>query len=399
MGSACSLEAIREDRSQSEHLRQAHKLQFHFDVKPRNELEPSDLHAALLGDVRKASWALEQHEVGDGKGWSALHLSAAGGHQEVARMLLRKRAEVNPKGLSVSPLSLACLSGKSSVVELLICSLAKLDGPDQNGGAPLLHAAYKNRMPICQLLLDSGANPQVSFQQSNACLLAPPGRPANETAHHWQEVLHDASGIARLEDLHFCQGITALHLAAWHGNATLCTLLLDANAPPNAQDVFARTSLCFAAQRGHREATATLLARKAHSESADWIGHTAASWAAKMGQKDIVQLLLDVIHPDFVPWFGAPSMLHVAAYHRRMAVVACLLAQHANLEVTLQPGALRPLMVAAFQGSVEICQLLLSHHADVNQKDEQGTTAWQYAALSGHEKTCDLLVAFGASES
>lgn len=38
-----------------------------------------------------------------------------------------------------------------------------------------------------------------------------------------------------------------------------------------------------------------------------------------------VDLLLDVIHPDFVPWYGAPSMLHVAAYHRRMGVVACLL--------------------------------------------------------------------------
>ena len=38
-----------------------------------------------------------------------------------------------------------------------------------------------------------------------------------------------------------------------------------------------------------------------------------------------VELLLDVIHPDFVPWYGAPSMLHVAAYHRRMGVVACLL--------------------------------------------------------------------------
>eukprot|EP00435_Cladocopium_sp_Y103_P053563 s1305_g17.t1 len=45
-------------------------------------------------------------------------------------------------------------------------------------------------------------------------------------------------------------------------------------------------------------------------------------------------------------------MLHVAAYHRRMGVVACLLAQHANPEVSLQPGALRPLMVAAFQGSL-----------------------------------------------
>eukprot|EP00438_Fugacium_kawagutii_P035693 Skav234652 [mRNA] locus=scaffold1131:37028:37688:- [translate_table: standard] len=67
----------------------------------------------------------------------------------------------------------------------------------------------------------------------------------------------------------------------------MCSLLLAAHAPPNAQDVFARTSLCFAAQRGHREATVALLEHRAHTETADWIGHTAASWAAKMGQKHI----------------------------------------------------------------------------------------------------------------
>eukprot|EP00434_Breviolum_minutum_P016747 symbB.v1.2.014770.t1/scaffold1084.1/size139254/9 len=314
---------------------------------------------------------------------------------DVARMLLKQRAEVNKEALPLSPLSLACLSGKLPLVELLICAEAKLDGPDPNGGAPLLHGAYKNRMPICQLLLDSRASAQVSFQQSNSCLLAPPARPQQNASHHWQEVLHDTSGIARLEELHFCQGITALHLAAWHGNATMCKLLLDANARPNAQDVLARTALSFCAQRGHREAFTVLLERGAHTETADAIGHTAASWAAKMGQKHIVELLLEVIHPDFVPWYGAPSMLHVAAYHRRMGVVACLLAHHANPEVCLKPGALRPLMVAAFQGSVEICQL---HHAAINEKDEEGTTAWQYAAISGHEEVCALLVAMGASE-
>lgn len=114
---------------------------------------------------------------------------------------------------------------------------------------------------------------QVSFQQSNSCLLAPPARPQQNAGHHWQEapkhlgvwgnawtyiinyvaiclnkinlwpkiqpqhlacechpqmfcplsdgflvwtlesihgpeVLHDTSGIARLEELHFCQAMT-----------------------------------------------------------------------------------------------------------------------------------------------------------------------------------------------
>ena len=50
---------------------------------------------------------------------------------------------------------------------------------------------------------------QVSFQQANACLLAPPGRPTHSTTHHWQEVRHDIfapqlahrnwSGLARCQ--------------------------------------------------------------------------------------------------------------------------------------------------------------------------------------------------------
>ena len=111
----------------------------------------------------------------------------------------------------------------------------------------------------------------MSFQQSNSCLLAPPARPQQNASHHWQEapkqlgvwgsawvymidsiarclnninfapkiqpkhltwwmsssdvllslrwvpclesihgpeVLHDTSGIARLEELHFCQAMT-----------------------------------------------------------------------------------------------------------------------------------------------------------------------------------------------
>ncbi|CAK9115315.1 unnamed protein product [Durusdinium trenchii] len=370
--------------------------------KPRAELQPHDLcRAALQGDIRLAGWALERHnpDAEAKKGWTALHLAAAGGHQDIARALLKQQAQVD-QAMPVSALSLACLTGKRDVVELLISALAQLDGPDGNGGAPLLHAAYKNRLPICQLLLDSDASAQVSFGPAGASRLAPVRRlrgEGGEGSPRWQEVLCE-SGFTRLEELQYCEGITALHLAAWHGNASLCLALLDAHARPNAQDSVGRTAISLAAQRGHLQSTMLLLEHRAQPQTADATGSTAVGWAAKMGQKPVVELLLEKMSIDFVPWLGAPTMLHLAAYHGRQGVVAMLLAQHANTDVSLQPGGIRPLMVAAFQGSAEICQLLISSHAHVNQKDEEGATAWQYAALAGHDQVCELLVTFGAVE-
>ncbi|CAK9004050.1 Ankyrin repeat domain-containing protein 50 [Durusdinium trenchii] len=304
--------------------------------KPRAELQPHDLcRAALQGDIRLAGWALERHnpDAEAKKGWTALHLAAAGGHQDIARALLKQQAQVD-QAMPVSALSLACLTGKRDVVELLISALAQLDGPDGNGGAPLLHAAYKNRLPICQLLLDSDASAQVSFGPAGASRLAPVRRlrgEGGEGSPRWQEVLCE-SGFTRLEELQYCEGITALHLAAWHGNASLCLALLDAHARPNAQDSVGRTAISLAAQRGHLQSTMLLLEHRAQPQTADATGSTAVGWAAKMGQKPVVELLLEKMSIDFVPWLGAPTMLHLAAYHGRQGVVAMLLAAERRRE-------------------------------------------------------------------
>ena len=75
---------------------------------------------------------------------------------------------------AISPLSLACLSGQASLVQLLLCASAAMDGPEGHGGAPLLHAAYKNFAKICEILLDAGASPHVAFTQSGHIQLQNP---------------------------------------------------------------------------------------------------------------------------------------------------------------------------------------------------------------------------------
>ncbi|CAK9003642.1 Zinc transporter ZupT [Durusdinium trenchii] len=86
-----------------------------------------------------------------------------------------------------------------------------------------------------------------------------------------------------------------------------------------------------------------LLEHRAQPQTADATGSTAVGWAAKMGQKPVapgqkklqgweVELLLEKMSIDFVPWLGAPTMLHLAAYHGRQGVVAMLLAAERRRE-------------------------------------------------------------------
>ena len=123
---------------------------------------------------------------------------------------------------AISPLSLACLSGQASLVQLLLCAAATIDGPEGHGGAPLLHAAYKNFASICEILLDSGANPHVAFTKSGHIQLEIPAAKTPLHDDHWHRILCEPSqGGSSLQQLR-TEGVTALHLAAWHGSARTC---------------------------------------------------------------------------------------------------------------------------------------------------------------------------------
>eukprot|EP00933_Yihiella_yeosuensis_P080562 TRINITY_DN9400_c4_g1_i2.p1 TRINITY_DN9400_c4_g1~~TRINITY_DN9400_c4_g1_i2.p1 ORF type:complete len:380 (-),score=72.06 TRINITY_DN9400_c4_g1_i2:145-1239(-) len=359
----------------------------------------------MAGDARRAKWALEAHAqphaISTPAGLYPLHVAAIQGHVQVAQVLMD--AQANPSSLDtargLSPLSMACLGGHREVVNLLLCHHVPLDGPEGDGACPLLHAAYRNFPDICEVLLDAGASPHVTY----ACSFEPwrvrEVQSRKLVNYDWQPVVcGEHRGGVKL-DLLRVEGVTALHLAAWHGSTRLCASLIEAHARPSVIDTLERSPLMFAAERGCVEVTSLLVERNA-SFMADGEGHTAASLAARAGHANVITVLLDTheCEVNMVPWAGGPTMLHMAVYHRQTGVVITLLERRADSNAKLQPGGVTALMLAALRGSSDICQQLLTYQADVNEADVEGASAWLRAALAGRNEVCRLLATYGATE-
>ena len=58
-----------------------------------------------------------------------------------------------------------------------------------------------------------------------------------------------------------------------------------------------------------------------------------------------------------------------------------------------------PLMLAAQNGHIDVCEALIAAGADVNATKSQGNRAIMNAALNGHNDICKMLIAAGADVS
>jgi ankyrin repeat protein len=57
-----------------------------------------------------------------------------------------------------------------------------------------------------------------------------------------------------------------------------------------------------------------------------------------------------------------------------------------------------PLLLAAFQGHIDVVELLLAKNADVNARDNSGMTPLHYALANHHDALADLLRRHGGQE-
>lgn len=182
-------------------------------------------------------------------GCMLLHYAAAGGQVEVARVLLRRGANVNtPNGLGAASLHLASMNIELEMARFLLVNGAdsSLNVRDRHGNTPLLWTASVETTERTRVV-SSGTG-----------------------------VVYVASADSKAEEQKAIQ---------------LAELLLTAGADPNIPTERGNTPLHIAAYRGHMEMVKFLLSKGAEPSRRNKQGKTPEELARRYRHGDIADLL------------------------------------------------------------------------------------------------------------
>ncbi|KAL4884621.1 hypothetical protein BJY04DRAFT_181622 [Aspergillus karnatakaensis] len=235
-------------------------------------------------------------------GWYALEWAAVHGFEGIVKLLLRgppmslgkdlyfprlKGVRVNEKNKSwQTPLSLAAKEGHEEVAKLLIGKGADLELKDMRGQTPLAWAAQKGHLGVVKSLVEAGAK----LETTDIFDLTPLAHAAeNEHPKVMKYLLDKGANIETEDD----DQQTPLIWAAKMGDVEAINLLLDRGAFIETEDRFKQRPLSVAARRGHLNAVRLLLKRGADVEPSDRTGRSALKWATDGKHESVRQLLLD----------------------------------------------------------------------------------------------------------
>ncbi|KAI9864361.1 MAG: hypothetical protein M1813_003281 [Trichoglossum hirsutum] len=281
-------------------------------------------------------------------GRTALHAAAESGHPDYLHMLFKHGADRNALTTAKEkPVSVAAANGYELLVQLFLSEETLTKDPtsqiDWLATAQLYNAIERDDLD--------------RFQELQGRDLAVNG--------------HDKSGL------------TILHKACWHGNVEMASTLLRLGVEIDTPDNRGWTALHLAAARGHEKIIRFLVEN-----------------GAKLTTRTKVSASRDI---ESEPRGASP--LHLAAWHRRSAVVEALISLSASTKPPLSvdsgsDGVGRTaLMCAAHQGHFRIVRLLLDAGANVNAVGGYGSwgfCAIDLAAHQGHDSLVDLLAKSGS---
>ena len=231
----------------------------------------------------QSSWSLSQE---DGSlvdpNTSKLHLAAGAGKEEKVLKYLKK-LDVNVlDGQGRTPLHLSCAGGHLRVSRLLAEAGARLDLQDRRGVTALGRAVEAAHLEVVQLLQERGAGLEVPDERG-------------ETSVHlavragMTDILSLLVRRGANPDIINYQGESPLHLAVTNTDLASVNILLRAGALVNIRSHNLVTPLMLAARTGKEDLVATLLEFDARVEEEDQAGNKALVYARNNTQ--IIELL------------------------------------------------------------------------------------------------------------
>jgi ankyrin repeat protein len=292
--------------------------------------------------------------------------------------------------------------GDLAAVRSSLAHGANINSRDAKGATALMYAALYGDIDFVNMLLDKGADANLSNDLGiNALMWA-----AGDLAKVRALIAHGANVNARSN-----YGYTALSVAAASpGNLSTVLLLLDKGADPKAVDKDGVGPLWLACARGDSEIVRELLRHGADpNEKHLKLTETALMWASKMNRPRSVEALLkagaDVNQRSAIrvpaqsgqQEVGLTSALLWAAPRNDPETVRLLLNAHADPNAIDMRG-LTPLMLAVTNEdqNPETLNLLIGKTADINHRDENGLTALDWARKWGSTPLVTMLDSGGA---
>ena len=290
----------------------------------RDALRQSLQKVAARGNVPVARLLLEKGADVEPRRaeFPALFKAAEAGHVGVVTELLEHGANPNVTvrlRFQQTPLFAACFRGHDKVVELLLEHKADVDIRDKEGRTPLLFMVAERdgakwTMETLMLLLGrGGANREARDNTGRTPLL---WAATNGNQHLVEALLNGTLGrkIANVSATNN-RGRTALHLAAEDNLHAMVRLLLENKADPNAISDGGWTALHNAAQNGHHDVVDLLLKHNINVNAELSNGMTPLHWAAFNGHETVVGQLLkhEQTRIDLKDSFDRTPMLCAAA--------------------------------------------------------------------------------------
>ncbi|KAL2847153.1 hypothetical protein BJY01DRAFT_263070 [Aspergillus pseudoustus] len=343
--------------------------------------------AAFRGNLDALTFLLEigANPEAEGLFGSSLLAPAAASEEEAVTVLLHHGASVSATSTTgQTPLHLAAQKGHYFIAQQLLNHNSDLSAADNDGRTPLMAAAYYGHIKMVRLLVEKGSLGSDDIYEYNALI--------------WAAINGHVEAVQRLLDsgaeVNHCtrHGETALSFASEKGHTGIVKTLLnfgastetpdkdgyrpsllaaenDSGASPDAASSQGLTPLIAAAWKGHSEAVKTLLDSGASLEASYSDGWTPLHFAAANGHLDVIRILLES--------GNHVTPIHVGAERGRVEVVQMLLEAGVDVNISAEDGS-TPLHCAVRGNDRAVVELLLHHHASLDQLDLFGRTAFEY---------------------
>ncbi|KAJ5737756.1 uncharacterized protein N7483_002881 [Penicillium malachiteum] len=331
--------------------------------------------------------------------WTALHIGSAHNYSNLVGRLLEQNADPElslPDGSTA--LHISALNGHHQVVEVLLNHGAKPDTKREHDGLTPLHlAAAKSRKQALQLLLEAQEKYGMDIDQpakNGATVLECACQ--SSSLECIEMIVSAGADVDAIVDL---QGRTPLMITATTDNYQVAEILLNAGAEiDHVHEHNGIPAVTVAVFSGSLKVLETLISRGANLDLMGKNGYAPLRAAITGSNSEAAMMLLrsrvkvNTQYDDH-----QVTALHLAASRSLYNVVGSIIKMGADLKALDKDGD-PPLQWAVHRGDPKMCEILLSHGAEVNRKNEKtGEVVLHWAVRAGHIMVTEFLLANGAN--